>query len=217
MKRRIPSAAFTLIELLVVIAIIAILAAMLLPALRNARESAKAAQCLSQVKQIGLAGILYAENNAGYLPPAFSDMPGCSSTGKAWIRLLNPYLASGEDVPTTQYPKVFICPADRTPLNSYLSYGCNYVPQKSGCPGAHGGKFADFVQPSEAIIYVDHDKTWGGWGIYPGWGGTYELIGYRHNKRCNAAMADGSARSFGLSDNLIANPPSATPLSPRWK
>jgi prepilin-type N-terminal cleavage/methylation domain-containing protein len=65
---------FTLIELLVVIAIIAILAAMLLPALAKAKETGRRAVCKSNMRQIAMGMLMYANDNQGNFPPAESHL-----------------------------------------------------------------------------------------------------------------------------------------------
>ena len=75
--------AFTLIELLVVIAIIAILAALLLPALARAKEQGKIVQCLSSIRQVGLATPLYLGDFSDRYPPKRTKNGG--NTQLSWV------------------------------------------------------------------------------------------------------------------------------------
>jgi prepilin-type N-terminal cleavage/methylation domain-containing protein/prepilin-type processing-associated H-X9-DG protein len=92
--------AFTLIELLVVIAIIAILAAMLLPALARAKKRGQSAVCKSNLRQVGVALRMYADDSGGWLPTTTHG----GSTNASWIFQLAGQLGNVD--------AVRICPSD---------------------------------------------------------------------------------------------------------
>ncbi|MEM6332055.1 MAG: DUF1559 domain-containing protein [Planctomycetota bacterium] len=126
--RRQPRA-FTLIELLVVISIIALLIAILLPALKAARDTARDVACLSNLRQIGLAGTAYeVDFNGQFAPIGGSPLP-------SWNSNLRPYFNADRAV-TAGNPNelaVYQCPKDNTEPpgqpeqpDNFMSYAMNW-------------------------------------------------------------------------------------------
>jgi prepilin-type N-terminal cleavage/methylation domain-containing protein/prepilin-type processing-associated H-X9-DG protein len=101
---------FTLIELLVVIAIIGILAGILLPVLSRARESARKTQCMSNIKQVGMGLIMYANENNELFPLSTATSPAMAS-----LSLLYPDYVSDS--------RTFNCASDTTVTNATQNEG----------------------------------------------------------------------------------------------
>jgi prepilin-type N-terminal cleavage/methylation domain-containing protein len=106
---------FSLVELLVVIAIVAALLSILLPALNHARESARRIQCLSNIRQLSMGWLMYANENKGHF--ATSMAPADSKTGLTgcgWLtnELTFPDVTTGKVWPYIKNKQVYLCPND---------------------------------------------------------------------------------------------------------
>lgn len=107
----------TLLELLIVIGILSILASILLPAVIQAREQGRRATCLSNMRQIGIALIMYMQDHSDRIPWINPHPQGMYISPYAW----GGFVAPEPDVPLVNNVDFAMHPAEQRPLNLYLA------------------------------------------------------------------------------------------------
>lgn len=205
---------FTLIELLVVIAVIAILASILFPVFARAREKARQANCSSNVRQLAMAMLMYADDNDEVLPYF-------RTTENYWFEVIRPYIKNAQ---------VFACPSaggskpdfcvgsnccyqDSDPawaggrsvgecypaLNraGAISYTYGSYDETSGwTPTVYGIAMADFEDPSRTVLVGDGQCRWYhiNWGLYVNGARSSGVNPPPHNGGYNLSYVDGHAK-----------------------
>jgi len=207
---------FTLIELLVVIAIIAILMGILMPTLHRAREVGKRANCMSNLKNLTLIWLMYADDHDGRLPS------GGTTGAVSWIDHEN-----NEEIKTREgqimgiqrgvlwpYAKdlgLYRCPTATTnEAHTYImpdSYA--YQSHELGLCNTHGAdpsmlikKIDAIKRPAERMTYMDEGyaspMTWSIFYIESRW---WDVIPIRHGIGTTVALADGHVEYWKWSDS----------------
>jgi prepilin-type N-terminal cleavage/methylation domain-containing protein/prepilin-type processing-associated H-X9-DG protein len=209
--------AFTLVELLVVIAIIAILSSLLLPALARSKSTAKRIQCLSNLRQMGIAANIYVADNAEFYPIAYYQGRNNGVVySYAWdlttIESGSGMVIGGllwESAGTGQIQQ---CPSFTGSANwlddPYTGYNYNtsYIGHGESESIPAPAKSGDVKQTAKTIIFGDGQYSGGADKFMrapfpnPGdehfdgrWSGTQ---GFRHENLSNAAFCDGHAESL---------------------
>ncbi|AQT67290.1 type II secretion system protein G [Anaerohalosphaera lusitana] len=149
---------FTLIELLVVISIIALLLAIMMPALGMVKEKAKSLVCRTNLKTLGLASRLYAEEHNGKMPEQYYYNDAGNFAGyRVWVRQLAPYAAEVDEARYCPSAKVKPKPSDvdlqgavtgNSRKSWMFKYGDTLDDCEYGCYGLNGWFYSDKEGPN---------------------------------------------------------------------
>ena len=210
---------FTLVELLVVIAIIAVLAALLLPVLAAAKAKAEASTCANNLKQLSLAWVLYAGDNADLLVNNHG-VPETLARRQTWANNVEDWLASDDNTNlallsdaklgpyANRNPRIFKCPSDRVPAPNGERIRSLSMNAQVGNPGELTNRFnplyvqffqlADIHSPSGIFVFLDEHADTINDGFFvnvleeSAWG---NLPASYHQGAANFSFADGHLES----------------------
>jgi prepilin-type processing-associated H-X9-DG protein/prepilin-type N-terminal cleavage/methylation domain-containing protein len=210
-------AAFTLIELLVEIAIIAILAAILFPVFAQAREKARSITCASNLKQLSVAWLMYAQDYDETLP--MTAQKQSNGAQLYWQAMVEPYIKGGVkalsngQTSVSEKLSIYICPnylipapdldeagnkRDKSPsIGQYplSSYAPNIAVTTAWWSNQSLGRLAAIGEPAQIVLLApNHDcciETAGGGGP-----NNWTRAARRHNGGANYALADGHVKWF---------------------
>jgi prepilin-type N-terminal cleavage/methylation domain-containing protein len=195
------SKGFTLIELLMVIAIIAVLAAVLLSVLAQTKEKGRATQCLSNLRQWGMAYHMYADDNNDYLPRRGQGVQTLVQIDRPtdWFNALPFYfgsmsfqmMISNNMLPIAHGQSIFICPTANNPGGTYfLPYGMNMnlSPWNLSLPT----QYYQVKQPGLVVVLADAPGPYA--STYPS-KQPYSIVA-RHNGQVNLLFLAGEVQSF---------------------
>lgn len=207
--------AFTMVELLVVIAVVAILSSILMPVFGRARAVARSTACVSNLRQIGQAFAMYAQDWEGSLPTVL-PYAVVAPEGRAWMVALQPYVTDA---------RIWVCPENTLPVPSYAYNTFLGFPRLMGTAYGDGGLALDAITaPANTFLAYDTPNNRadvnnlnGAMGSYmmyvlpgqlaerhPNWESAYRERALwqrpRHNDGNNVVFADGHVRWIRLAE-----------------